>query len=196
MTSNQLLTQRLPTYTDLPAVKIREKTDEAKTLCSMLESVDIQYPEQADEYGGLLRAVHKEIQDLDKLRKEIGQPAREAQKDINTFFRPALDAYGEAKGLLKGKLGDYAQSVQKANQAALEQASTGDGTALARVVPEAPAAGTSTRKELRIIVHDFTAIPREYLCVDYSALKILAKNGGTAPEGVEFRWTEKVVVGR
>lgn len=196
MTSNQLLTQRLPTYTDLPAVKIQEKTDEAQTLCSMLATVNIQYPEQADQYGGLLKAVHKEIQELDKLRKEIGRPAREAQKDINSFFKPALDAYGKAKALLKDKLEDYAKSVQKANQEALEQASTGDGAALARVVPEAPAAGTSTRKELRIEVTDFDQIPREYLCVDYSALKILANSGGKAPAGIEFRWAEKVVVGR
>jgi hypothetical protein len=196
MTSNQLLTQRLPTYTDLPAVKIQEKLKEANTLCSMLEATTIQDPEQADQYGGLLKAVHKEITELDNLRKEVGKPAREAQLDINDFFRPALKAYNRAKDLLKNRLRTYADSVQEANQAALEQASTGDGAALARVVPEAPAAGTSTRKELRIDIIDFDKIPRKHLSVDWSGLKILAQSGGEAPPGVQFRWVEKIVVGR
>jgi hypothetical protein len=195
-TNGEHLDQRITTYTDLPSVQIQAKVDEANELLQVLETVEVQGPEQADQLGGLLKEVHREIKDLDTLRKEVGKPAREAQKDINDFFKPAIQAYTQAKDLVKEKLEAYARRVQEENQSALEQTAQGDTAALARIVPEAPAAGTSTRKELRIEVVNIDRIPREYLCVDYSALKILAKNGGEAPPGVEFRWIEKVVVGR
>jgi len=190
------LDQRITTYTDLPAVRIKEKTEEAQNLCQVLSTLEIRDPEQADQFGTLLKEVHREITELDTLRKDVGKPAREAQKDINDFFKPAIQAFGKAKDLLKEKLRDYVQSVQEANQETLERVSQGDGAALARVVPEAPAAGTAMRKRLRIIVKNFAVIPREYLCVDYSALKILAKSGGEEPPGVQFVWEDDVVVGR
>jgi len=195
-TNGEPLDQRITTYTDLPSVKIRAKVDEARQLLQVLETVEIQGPEQADQLGRLLKEVHRELKDLDALRKEVGRPARRAQKDINDFFKPAIRAYTEAKDLVKKKLEDYQCKVQEANQRALEQTAEGDTAALARMVPEVPAAGTSTRKELRIKVIDFDVIPREYLCVDYSALKILAKDGKPAPDGVEFQWVERIVVGR
>lgn len=192
--------QRIATYTDLPAVKIADKVEEARALCKILETVEIPDQQRADEYGALLKQVHTEIKDLDTLRLEVGKPAREAQKDINAFFKPAIKGYTKAKDQIKGLLETYAAKVAAENQAAFEaaaQASEADAPqALARVVSEAPAAGTSTRNELKIEVVDLDKVPREFLCVDYSALKAHAKNGGDAPDGVTFTWSQKIVVGR
>jgi len=60
----------------------------------------------------------------------------------------------------------------------------------------APVAGTAVQNVLEVHVVDAAAVPREFMIVDMAALKALARAGGKAPAGVEFRRVSKVRVGR
>lgn len=188
--------QRITTYTDLPSVKIEEYAQKGRDLLQALATFEVHDPTTADTLGTLLKGVHQEIKALDELRLQVGKPAREAQKDINAFFKPALQVFQETKNIITDKLQRYAEEVQRRNREAIEQVAAGSVGALDKIMPETPVSGTSTRKELHVEVMDFDQIPREFLCVDWSALKIHAKKGGEAPPGVRFEWREKVVVGK
>ena len=184
---------RITTYTDLPVVPVRETEHKAKALLESLEGFAIVTEADAGMAGELLREVHRELKDLDKLRLEAGKPAREAQKDINAFFQPALKALGTAKGKLKKIIDDHRVTVAEQNAKALEILSQGQA---APMVPVVDVPGTRTRQDVEVKVIDVDKIPREYMCVDWSALKILAKSGGEAPPGVEFVRVERTVMGR
>lgn len=188
--------QKLTTYTVLPAVKMKEATNKARGLLAALQTWDVVDAATEAQAGELLKQTHGEIKALDKLRLEVGKPARDAQKDINAFFEPPLKAYKEAKGLIKRKLEAHKRAIEQANRAAAEEAARGNIDALGEIVPDAAPAGVRYQDELVIKVVDFGKVPREYLCVDMSALKILARAGGEAPPGVVFERKSKAVVGR
>lgn len=190
--------QHLGTFTLLPTT--RKTLDEAEAnatgLIDALASWAIATDEDAAQAGALLREVHDDHKRLDTMRKEAGKPAREAIKDINQFFKPVLDALSTAKGTLKGKLDEHQRAAQEARRVVLEQVAAGDAGALAQVAPSAPVAGVQYRSELDIQITDFDKIPREYLTVDWSKLKLRAREGKPAPAGVSFVVQQKAMVGR
>lgn len=187
-TDGSPLDQRLTTYTVLPAVKLSASKEKAEHLLDALESWTITDNESAATAGSLLRQAHDEAKKLDKLRLEAGKPAREAQKDINNFFKPTIEAWTKAKTKVKGLLDDHRRAVDEANRQAMAELQP------QAMVPAPQVEGVTYRNEVKIEIVDFDKIPREWLTVDWSKLKIHARQGGEAPEGVKFVQEQKAQV--
>jgi hypothetical protein len=189
---------RLATYVILPAARgqIMESANEAAQLLSVLKDWEIVTAADEEQAASLLSETHERHKALEKQRKEVVGPAVAAQREINDLFRVATKGWNDAKDLVKLKLTHLAARRQEEQRKLLEQAAQGDGAALAKMEPKPPApAGVAYRPEVEIKIVDENAIPREYLCIDWSALKIAAREGKPAPPGVEFRVVDKARVG-
>ncbi len=189
---------RLATYVILPAARgdVQKSADEAAELVKVLNTWDIVTPEDEEQAAGLLKEAHDRYKVLEQQRKEVVGPAVAAQKEINDLFRVATSGWNEAKGIVKRKLSELEARRQAENRRLLEEAAKGDAAALQKVQPAKPApSGVAYRDEIKIEIVDENLIPREYLCIDWSALKIAARTGKPAPPGVEFRVVSKARVG-
>lgn len=188
--------QMLGTYTVLPMVRseIEAATAQVARLLEALAGWTLTTPEDEEQAAQLLTKAHKRWKELEAVRKKALQPALTAQRDINDFFRPALDGWESVKDRVKKLLNEAVRAREAANQALLLQASKGDGAALAQVQETAPPSGIGYRDEVEIVIDDFDSIPRDCLTVDWSKLKIMARLGQPAPPGVRFVLKKKTVV--
>ncbi len=190
---------RMVTYVILPTTRgeVEVSTGQATELLGVLRTWKIETPEEEAQGAALLQEAHKQHKDLDDQRKEASKPALAAQREINNLFRPAINAWNEAKTLTKRLLTEAAARKEEANRAALAEVAKGHVEAMAQVAPaQAPPKGVAYRNEVEIKIIDENAIPREFLCIDWSALKIAAREGKPAPAGVEFVRVTTAVAGR
>lgn len=187
--------ERIATYTMLPATtqQIEESVATAQKLLTILDKWTLDTPEEEKKAASLLTSAHGKWKELDALRKKVVSPAVQAQRTVNDHFRPALQAWDQVKNRAKQLLAQAVKAREAVNQANLEAVAAGNSTALAKIKPVEAPAGVSYRDEVQINIIDFDLIPREYLAVDWSALKILAREGKPAPPGVEFVRATKVV---
>lgn len=188
--------ERIATYVILPATReeITESLEMAQHLCNVLEHWTIKTPEDELSAAELLKSTHKRWKDLDTLRQSVTKPALDAQRTINDFFRPVLKEWLEAKNQTKRIMAQAVTERQVENQRSIEAAAQGSVEALAQIKDNTPPAGVSYQEEMKIEIEDFDKIPREYLAVDWSKLKIMAKAGEKAPPGVRFERRPRVVV--
>lgn len=146
-----------------------------------------------------LRAVKAKAKELEARRAGVAKPLRAAAKEVDSWFRPALEALKEAEGLIKGKLAAYLAARPALNTAALQEVARAETVeeateALASVQPAAMPEGTHTRKVLKWEVTDEDAIPREYLMVNKGLIDHVVCQGIAVP-GVRT-WREVIVVAR
>jgi hypothetical protein len=151
-----------------------------------------------------VKAKHSE---LEKRRKSVVQPLNGVIRTVNGWFKPVRDRLEEAERILKGKIAEYLEAQERANEEALQAAAdaeTGEeaSSALAQVAPVTTAPGTSTRKVWRWEIVNTDAVPREFLTVDEQALAKYvraAKESGGAPygiPGIRFYQETKIVAKR
>ena len=183
------------TFTVLPATsaEVAQSKETAEKVLDILKDWTLVTPEDEAKAAGLLASSHKRWKALDALRKSVAQPAYQAQRTINAHFKPALDAWQKAKAETQRAMQQAVTVRNAANQARIESAATGNASALAQMEDVAPPPGVSYREETHIEIVDFDKIPRDYLAVDWSKLKIMVKNGEAAPPGVSFTRKPKVV---
>jgi hypothetical protein len=180
---------RMVTYVILPTTRsaVEVLTNQATELLGVLKDWKIETAEDEAQGAALLQEAHKQHKELDAKRKEAGAPALMAQREVNDLFRPAINAWNDAKNTTKRLLTEAAARKEAANRAALEEAAKGNVEAMQQLIPaQAPPAGVAYRDKFDIKIIDEDAIPREWLCIDWSALKIAAREGKPAPAGVEF----------
>jgi hypothetical protein len=187
--------EQMGTYTIVPAVRgeIEEAKAEADALLAALDSWQITSAEDEEQAGQIMKIAHERAKNLDAQRKKVVTPAVTAQRDINALFKPAIDAWTAAKNKANALLTAVVRARESANRDALAKAAGGDAAALGAVQEIAPTSGTALRDEIEIKIIDESLIPREYLCIDWSALKLAAKKGLQVP-GVEFVRKTKVQV--
>ena len=187
---------RVGTWVELPKADVRAAAEKAEGLLTALETFEICDLEHAEIAGQLLKEVHEEIKRLDKIRKDAGKPARDAQRAINDYFKPPLTLLEKAKREIKRRLEVWQATEDERRREAIAKAAEGDTEALADTAPAAPVAGVATRRVIEVLIDDERKIPREFLIVDMRKLQSLANAGGEAPTGVRFVAREAVVVGR
>jgi hypothetical protein len=185
----------IATYTMLPATseQIAESRQTAERLLAVVEKWQITTKEDENQAAQLMTGAHGRWKELETLRKQVVTPAVNAQRTINAHFKPALDAWKKAKSLAQQKMGEAVRVREEANRARIAAAAEGNAAALAQVTQIAPPPGVSYREETKIEIEDFDQIPREYLSVDWSKLKIMAREGKAAPPGVKFVRQPRVV---
>jgi translation initiation factor 2B subunit (eIF-2B alpha/beta/delta family) len=168
----------LPTYAILPATQAEVEVERqaAEQYLQMLESGTIDTPEDEKMVASVMATAHQRHKRLEELRLETGKPARDLQQAINDHFRGALTTWAKAKAKARDLLAEAERERRAEAQAAMEAAR-----------PEAIPAPVEKPKEIRyhdeleIKVIDFDAVPREYLTVDWSAVRLAYASGKTVP---------------
>lgn len=167
-----------PTYAILPATQaeVEAERQAAEQYLQMLESGTIDTPEDEQMVASVMATAHQHHKRLEGLRLETGKPVRDLQQAINDHFRGALTTWAKTKAKARDLLAVAERGRRAEAQAAMEASE-----------PEAIPAPVEKPREIRyhdeleIKVVDFDAIPREYLTVDWSAVRLAYSAGKTVP---------------
>lgn len=92
-----------------------------QTLDAALSAV-VDTPAQYDEAATQLMAIKGRIVQLEKQKKEILTPMREAEARIRSLFAPPLEALQSAEAALKSKMSGYTLEARKRDALAKEEA--------------------------------------------------------------------------
>jgi hypothetical protein len=141
------------------------------------------------------------------MRKRATGPMYAGIREVESWFKPLLDTLQQVERHLKGGISSYRVALEKTERAAREAAAvaaeTGDSTALvaaleASTAAAAPPPGRATARMVwEPTAADAKLVPREYMTVDWSALKIAGKNAGDgpAPEIAGVAFERRAIVG-
>jgi len=184
------------------AVAVRQATEAHQHALSLPVTTPEEYRVAAEE----LKALASTERQLDKRRKEATAPLDEAKKAIMAWFRPALDSIDAAKLSLRQRLSAYDAKQRQAEEMASAQAVAairmGDVelatrvTTAAMATAAAPVAGVSSRQVWDFEIVNGAAIPREYLAIDETKIRLVVKalKGEAVIAGVRvFQRSEMVV---
>ena len=185
------------TYVILPSTRseITRHVDEGKALLDALLGATVETKDDEDNISLAMNAAHQNVQKLDALRLVAGKPARDAQKEINAYFKPAIDVWSAAKKQAAKLLMETARAREKALAEAAQAVAEGV-PAVMSLIPAAPP-GTAYRQELVIYVTDRSKVPDEYWLheIDLSKVRAAWERGESVP-GTQTEVITKVRVGR
>lgn len=143
----------------------------------------------AEKLNQMLRDAKARAAELEERRTNATKPLNKALKEINSWFKPSLEALGSLEQLIKAKITEYqnrrrleAQASMEAVEREARQGGTPEGltAALEKIVePPAPLAGFSSREVWTAEVVDAAKVPREYCSPDPKLVRALADE---APE--------------
>lgn len=187
-----------------------EASTAAKVLAA-IEAIQCDTAEQAEQIAVYLRHC-KTFQDtLEKRRKAITGPLNEAKRAVDSLFKPAVEPYKKAEQILKRKLLDYQRETARRNveaMTAMAQAhQAGDHGAVMAIAADSTMApppeleGVSTAERWAFEVVDAGALPREFLEVNTTAIRLAmstsTQENGAPPDipGVRF-YRERYVIAR
>lgn len=133
-----------------------------------------------------LQEVKRIAKDLEQRRKTITQPINGALREFNSWFKPAQTVLENTERVLKRRLAEYetlkAEQSRLAMLAAAAASQAGDFDAAheaSKGIVELPSAhGITHSRYYDYEITDISKVPREFLAVDHSAVKIYIKNAG------------------
>jgi hypothetical protein len=171
-----------PNVTALVSTAAQEteaRTNEARAVRAALEDFSIVTKEEIETASGLLVDIKGRSKALEDRMSEITRPINAALKSIRDLFRPAISAYEEAEVLLKRRISDAYQAIERANQEAMRaaQAQMEQGNVLAAAqvassLVEKPATeGVRTQEVFTFRVVNALLVPREFLVVDEKKIR-------------------------
>lgn len=196
---------------ELVQVETSEKVDLARQsatysqILQELKSLQISDDDDYEYAGEFLKSVKRLYNEVEARRKKVTDPLNAALKEFRGWYKPTLDILEEGERLLKKKLGDYALKKEQEREeqmrqiaAASRQGDFDSAHAISQNLSESAShAGISVQRKWDYKVTDFAQVPREFLCIDHSALKIHIRNAGKdkpqSVPGVEFFETTGVI---
>lgn len=147
----------------------------ADAVIMKLGAIEIKNQGMLDKVGELLTDVKKRYKVLETQRTDATKPLNKSLKVINGWYKPATSRLKECEELLKTKMNDYSQRLFDAKQQALQE---GDHETAITTAPAELPSNMSQRTVLDYKIVEFNAVPREYLSVDHSAVKIALERDG------------------
>jgi hypothetical protein len=166
---------------------VSSRTDEAEAWLDFFRVWTPSSEEEREQSADAMRQTNDRLKELEVRRKAITDPLHRAKTEVDNLFRPARSILEEVKAALKGGLERGAALQLAAYSEAIEARD------VAAAIPPAPPPGVAYRHDHEIVVVDESLVPDEYWCLDWSALRIAAKEGKEVA-GVEFRATTKAVL--
>lgn len=149
---------------DVRATVVQPIEVEAIALRDQLpEGFAITTPAQLQAVGAIVVHVQRRLAETEAQRKRATSHLVKAQREINSWFKPAKDAFESAKARCHQAMRAYEQAQVQARAAALE---SGDHQTAMAIAPVEMPAGTHMRKRWVFRVTDPAAVPREFLAVD------------------------------
>tara|TARA_R110000751_G_scaffold48916_1_gene108693 strand:- start:462 stop:1046 length:585 start_codon:yes stop_codon:yes gene_type:complete len=179
-------------------LQAQQRTSEALEWSGASQDVVIQDTEQYDFVAKCAVEVRGKYKEVEGQRTAITKPMLEAKRQVDNFFKPALNALKSAEVSFKGSMAAYHREVEAKRQAALDAAQTAEGDelveALAVVSQAAPKTkGTYAKDTIEPILEDESKLPREYLMPDMQKIRAAAKAGIGIP-GVRLERKTSIVV--
>jgi hypothetical protein len=196
---------------ELVTVETSEKVELAKqsaTYSQILQELKTLQIADDDDYeyaGEFLKSVKRLYNDVEARRKKVTDPLNAALKEFRSWYKPTLDLLEEGERLLKKKIGDYALRKEQEREEQMRQiaAASAQGdfdsahTLSQNISDSASHAGISVQRKWDYRVVDMSQVPRAFLCLDHSAMKIHIKSAGkdkpAGIPGIEFFETSGVI---
>ncbi len=169
----------------------------------------IQSDDEYEDAAELLKVVKHKFKVLDEERTVSVKPLNDEVKEINAWFKPALDRLKECEGELKKIMGAYSLRKQEEQQRLLAEASKAAEAALVTatdpqanvmaLVQQATAAqapkvaGVSVSKVWKWELLDPAQVPAEYWSIDPAKLDAAVKAGARDIPGVRVYEDARVI---
>jgi hypothetical protein len=188
----------------LVQVETEEKKELAKSAASYeqiieeLRGFEIEDDDDFQFASDTLKHIKTFYKEIEAKRKKVTDPLNQALKEFRSWYKPSLDLLSEGERILKKSIGDYSLKKEREREeqmrkiAEASQKGDFDGAHIAaQNIVETPAArGISSTRAWDYKVLDLSEVPREWLTLDHSKVKIHIKNAGkNKPEavpGIEF----------
>lgn len=185
----------------------RTATQEIKTLAPEIDALSFDpTPAGLEEASALLAELVQEKEKVDATRRRATDPLNKSLKEINGWFKPALDAYKDIESELRCKIINTRsrlrataeralRDVEKAYKAGDEEAVTEALEVHNRLAPGIDVVpGLTFSQHWDFEVEDISKIPAEFLRVDSVKLKshIRATHGQEEIPGVTIKQLERV----
>ena len=163
------------------------KTD-AEKVEGFIKEMAVGNASQYEAAASMCADVITQAKEIDGKRREFVDPLNEVVKNLNAFFKPALEHLDKCESLIKKKLVSFVNSEVEKRDQLLLQAGQQDESAIAEELIEKAeehvppkVAGVSMRTTWVGEVVDPDEIPREYMIPDLKTLKALTKAKGGDP---------------
>ena len=167
---------------------IEYKTD-AEKVVEVIEEMTVASPVQYETAASMCADVIGQAKEIDEVRRGFVDPLNDVVKNLNNFFRPALDHLDKCEALLKKKLVSFVNGEAEKRDQLLLQAGEADDTELSEELIEAAeihvppkVTGVSMRTLWSGEVIDVDKIPRAYMVPDVKMLKALTKAKAGDPD--------------
>lgn len=154
---------------------------DAEKVVELIEEMAVTNDTQYETAAEMCADVITQAKEIDEKRRLFVDPLNGVVKDLNNFFRPALDHLDTCEKTLKKKLSGYVVGEAKIRNDLLEKVSEEDPSTSEALIEQADnhvppkIAGLSMRVTWTGEVVDAAKIPKEYLIPDVKALKALTK---------------------
>jgi hypothetical protein len=187
----------------LEVVKAQDSVDKAREqgedYLAAFEDFEIETPEDYEVASDCLKDVKKVAKQI-KAEKELAtKPMNTALRQVRSWFAPAEKALADTEKLLKTKIADWTLLQEQRNREAMQKAAAAsqagnfdEAHEAAKQITDRPKAKgiTVSQPGWDYILEDLSKVPREFLALDHSAVKIHLKNAGaekpTPIPGVKF----------
>lgn len=164
---------------------IEKLSSEAQEVLALIEPFTIECKEDFENAADFARDLKTQIKTIEDERKKIADPQYAAWKATNALFSKISGKFKEAEKILKERMATFLEAERAREVALLQEAATGNMTALALAGEAAPTApGISARPKVEFRVVDYTKLPIEYLMPNEQKIRA-AVNVGVQIPGVE-----------
>ncbi len=177
---------------ELAKVEVDEKRDLAVkrtfygSIVEELRDFEIENDEDYAFGGEVLKQIKGYYKEIEVRRKKVTDPLNAALKEFQSWYRPAQKVLEDGEEVLKKKLGDYVirKEAEKEEQHRAIAAASAKGdfeaahAAASDLVSVVTVKGVTVTHKWEYQLVDFDEVPREFLCLDHSAIKLYIKNAG------------------
>lgn len=135
-----------------------------------LEEFQILNKESFDCAVDLIKDYKSDKAYLEKEKNSINKPINEIRNKVNSWFNPPIKLIDNCISILRSKIIDYENNFNKKRLKSLKKRE--------KVEPKINSSEVSFREFWDYEIENFNKIPREYLCLDHSLVKIELREKG------------------
>lgn len=182
----------------------KQQAEEAQRTLDFVRRVVVRNVDEAQLAVDITKQIKAKASEIEALRSRWVKPLTDVIADIDTHFKPALEALDAAEKQIKILLSEYVLSRQESVNRTLAQVeeavARGDAqtatalTARARDLAPGDLKGAQIRELWEVEITDATQVPREYWTIDTKILGALAREQKEAFSVPGARATRKLSV--
>lgn len=163
---------------------VSQKEEQAKEILNGFKDFEIEDDEDYEVVAEGVKEIKKIAKEIDARRKKVTEPLNAALNEFRSWYKPAMTILENTEQFLKGKLAQYGRMKEQQSVLAMEAAASAaragdfDGAheASKGIVSAPTAKGVTLTRYWDYEIEDLDKVPRRYLCLDHSAVKIHIKN--------------------